>query len=149
MTSADQDAADGEPIEDVACGRCGTTRSRDWARGATAFFIWWLPGALLLLSVFVGGSYRLALWPAALAWMGVACLLNARNCQRLHCYFTGPYFLLLGLIGVLHGIGTLPLGSYGWAILSAAFVVGGLALTYIPERLHGRYRKPSESFFRQ
>jgi len=32
--------------------------------------------------------------------MGGACLVNAVRCGRLHCYVTGPFFLL-GAIGLV------------------------------------------------
>ena len=40
-----------------------------------------------------------------LAWMGVACLINSKRCRRVHCAFTGPWFLL--------GSGTLLLDLLG------------------------------------
>lgn len=79
------------------------------------------------------------IWLALLASMGTACLLNARRSRRLHCYHTGPYFLLLALIALLYGLRVLQLGARGWSILSVALVVGGAFLVYVPERLFGRY----------
>lgn len=122
------------------CARCDT-HGGDWARGKSALLIWCLPAVLALVSALMGGTYRLVVWPVALSWMGAACLLNARNCKRLHCYFTGPYFLLLALLGVLQDISVIRLGWFGWPILTGAFIVGGISLTYIPERLYGHYRK--------
>jgi hypothetical protein len=33
--------------------------------------------------------------------MGIACLANAARCRRVHCYLTGPLFLLAALYVVL------------------------------------------------
>jgi hypothetical protein len=65
--------------------------------------------------------------------MGVACLLNVRRCGRTHCYFTGPFFLVLAAMGLLYGLGVLPLGARGWSTLSLALVIGSVVIL-------GRYR---------
>ncbi len=72
--------------------------------------------------------------------MGVVCLINARRCGRVHCYVTGPFFLLLAVVALLHGLDVFPLGSNGWRAMLAALVIGGACLTYVPEWLFGRYR---------
>jgi hypothetical protein len=113
--------------------------SSDWARGTRFLWIWCLPIAMLWLSARIGGRFQIIAWPATLTWMGIACLLNARRCRRLHCYLTGPYFLLLALMAFLYGLGVLHLGARGWSVLSVALVVGGALLVYVPERLFGRY----------
>jgi hypothetical protein len=112
----------------------------DWARGTRLLLIWCVPGAILLLSALIDGPYRVILWPTLLTWMGVACLLNARRCRRLHCYLTAPYFLLLAVISLMHGTGLLPVGERGWLMLSIALLLGGPFLVYVPERVFGRYR---------
>ncbi len=111
----------------------------DWARGKRLLLIWCLPLAGLLISNQVGGLIQIIAWPTLLTWMGIACVLNARGCRRLHCYLTGPFFLLLALISLLYGLGTVPLGSRGWSTLSLVLLVGGLFLFYVPEWLFGRY----------
>ena len=58
-------------------------------------------------------------WTISLVIMGVTCLVNARNCGRIHCYFTGPFFLLIALITMLAGIGVRPLSGSEWEALSA------------------------------
>ena len=50
-------------------------------------------------------QYFVIVWPTVLTSMGVACFLNARRCGRIHCYFTGPLFLVLAGIGLLYGLG--------------------------------------------
>lgn len=119
---------------------CDTCRGRDWAGDRRALLIWCLPAAIMLVTALVDATYLVVVWPSVLAWMGVACLLNARRCSRLHCYLTGPYFLLLGVVALLHGLDVFPLGPNGWHALLLAFVIGGAFLTYVPEWLFGRYR---------
>ena len=121
-----------------------TVNPRDWAHGRGFLWIWCLPGAMLLVSAWIGGRFQIIAWPVLLTWMGAACLLNARRCRRLHCYLTGPYFLLLALICTLYGLGILPLGARGWSSISVALVVGGAFLVYVPERLFGRYLRSKE-----
>jgi hypothetical protein len=115
---------------------------RDWTGGARGLLTWCLPIALLLLSPLLGGRYLVFVWPTALTFMGVACLLNARRCRRVHCYATGPFFLVLAGVALLYGLGVLPLGANGWGRLSAILVVGSLLLTCGSEWLLGRYLPP-------
>lgn len=77
--------------------------------------------------------------------MGLGCLRNALRCRRLHCYFTGPLFLLLAVLSLLHGTGGVDLGSNGWGWIGGFALVGGVGLTVLPERLWGRYRSPAEA----
>lgn len=125
-----------------SCTDC-EAETRDWARGTRLLLIWYVPIVTLVTSSWIGGRYLVTLWPALLTWMGVACLLNARRCHRLHCYLTGPYFLLLALAALLHGLDIVPLGDGGWSMLSLALVVGGSFLIYVPEWALGRYRSPA------
>ena len=111
---------------DLTCGRAG-------------LLLWVLPVIVLGVSAGFGGLYAAVAWPPLLVLMGVACLVNARRCGRLHCYVTGPYFLLLAAVALLYSLGFLPLGPGGWQWLTSALLVGGCALTCIPEWLFGRY----------
>ena len=65
----------------------------------------------------MGTRYLVIVWPGLLTFMGVTCLVNARHCGRIHCYFTGPFFLVLA----------------------------GVALCWVPEWILGRYRSSSNS----
>ena len=112
----------------------------DWARGLRAWLTWGIPVAILVISP---ERYFVIVWPVALTFMGVACLLNARRCGRIHCYATGPFFLLLAILGLLYGVGVLPLGARGWTRLSIALVIGSGVLLCVPEWVFGRYRSSS------
>jgi hypothetical protein len=123
----------------------GTGSSRvegraDWASGLRGCLTWGVPIAILLATPSVGERYLVIVWPTLLTFMSVACWLNARRCGRIHCYATGPFFLLLAGLALLYGIGVLPLGAHGWSTLSAVLTIGTVVLFCVPEWLFGRYR---------
>lgn len=119
-----------------------TPASRDWASGARAWLLWGVPIAALMLGSLLPVRYLVVLWPVVLTFMGVACLLNARGCGRLHCYFTGPFFLLMAAVALLYGLDLIPLGPHGWNILGLILLIGGVGLCCGPEFFLGRYRRP-------
>lgn len=84
-------------------------------------------------------GFRAIVWPAALIWMGGACLANARRCRRTHCRFTGPFYLLMAALVVAYAGGALPIGPYGWAILGAMTIVGTAVLWWASERIWGLF----------
>ena len=109
-----------------------------------AFLVWWLPAIAIVVTAGnkeVSGALRTAVWTAALAVMGVACLVNAARCRRMHCYLTGPFFLLMALVTLLYGLGVLPLGARGWSGIGLIVLVGAIVLCCLPEMLWGKYRK--------
>lgn len=116
--------------------RC-TSPHADWAQGLRGCLTWGIPAALLMISP-VG--YFVIVWPVVLTFMGIACVLNARRCGRVHCYFSGPLFLLLAGAGLLYALGALPLGPRGWSTLSMALVIGSAVFICVPEWILGRYR---------
>ncbi|HEV2333041.1 MAG TPA: hypothetical protein VGV16_07740 [Gammaproteobacteria bacterium] len=120
---------------DGACAVDG----RDLSSGCKGLLIWGIPIVLLGVSAGLGGVYPVFAWPPLLAFMGGVCLLNARRCGRRHCYYTGPYFLILALLSLLYGLGLLPLGPKGWQWLSSALAIGACILWCVPEWLSGRY----------
>lgn len=111
-------------------------------RRLTLVLLWGLPAVLMLLSATLarGGLVTLT-WTVALAAMGAACLINARGCGRMHCFFTGPYFLIMAVFSLLHGAERLPLGPNGWLLLGIATAAGGFFLWIVPEWHWGRYRR--------
>jgi hypothetical protein len=86
------------------------------------------------------------MWAIALVWKGVACLANAARCGRTHCYFTGPYFLVLAVVTALHGFQIVWLGAYGWLWLGLMIVAGGGALWFVTERVWGKFFKVPKTF---
>lgn len=108
-----------------------------------ALFAFWLPA--VAIAVFANSRFttteRTIIWTVALATMGVACIANALRCGRVHCYLTGPFFLLMAVVTVLYGVGALPLGRNGWGYIGLAIVVGAVALCCLPEMIWGKYRR--------
>jgi peptidoglycan/LPS O-acetylase OafA/YrhL len=114
-----------------------------------AVLVFWIPAVAMVVSGSsgVGTSWRTIVWTVALATMGAACIANALRCGRVHCYLTGPFFLLMALVALLFGLGIVPLGPRGWNILGVVILVGAIALCCLPEMLFGKYRKsrPAEN----
>src|SRR6266516_357709 len=84
---------------------CGPDR-RDLISGtSTQVLLWRLPAAAIVASSLLKDSpLKAGIWTAAFGQTGIACLLNASRCGRLHCYFTGPLFLLGGGASLLRGL---------------------------------------------
>ena len=114
------------------------SEAEDWTRSRRGELVGWgLPIAAMIVGAVL--EMQAALWPPALAWMGLACLANARRCGRMHCFFTGPFFLAMAALALLVGLGFVSLGEGSWSWIGGATLVGAVLLTYLPERLWGRY----------
>ena len=123
----------------------GRVTERDWAgRLSGLVLVWGLPIGAMLGAIALDPLPKTLVWMAALGWMGVACLLNARRCGRTHCYYTGPFFLIMILPVALHGFAVMPLGPDGWQWLGMAVGIGGGCLWCLTEAAFGRYRKGDE-----
>ena len=85
-------------------------------------------------------TWRTIIWGVALGIMGVGCVVNALRCARVHCYVTGPFFLLMALLSLLYGFGLLPLGRNGWNLIGLVVLIGAVVLCCVPEMFLGRYR---------
>ena len=85
-------------------------------------------------------SHLMLIAAVSLLVMGAACLANAARCGRLHCYFTGPLFLLGAVASLLRGLDIvfLPWSWIGYVLL------GGTLLAYVPEWIRGRYSSQRE-----
>ncbi len=75
------------------------------------------------------------LWTPAFIVAGAACVVNAAQCGRVHCYITGPLYLLAAVATLLAGMGFVPLRS-SWI---GGVVLGGTILAYVPEWVRGKY----------
>ncbi len=119
----------------------GPPERRDWVSGPASYVLaWGLPSAAMVAAIWAAPGLRAVVWAAALVWMGTACLVNARRCGRVHCRFTGPFFLVMALVVALHGLGAIPFGPRGWAWIGIAIALGTAAIWILSERLMGRYR---------
>ena len=108
--------------------------SNDFVERKIAWFLWGIPKGMLVVGVFWSQA-RLWLWVPALLVGGTACLVNAARCGRLHCYFTGPLYLLAALATVLSSLRIVPL-RWGWIL---AAVVTGIVFAYTLEGIRGKY----------
>ncbi len=112
-----------------------TCTRKDFTRSSIAWLLWGLPAAALILGSLVAPGPRMLLWTPAFAVAGVACVVNAAHCGRVHCYVTGPLYLLAAIATLLAGMEFVPLRS-SWI---GGAVVGGTILAYVPEWVRGRY----------
>lgn len=108
----------------------------DLTRGWSAVLLWGTPVVALVAGLHFPPA-RLALWLPALLVIAVACLQNAARCGRVHCYLTGPFFLLAALyvaLSAFHLVSMQP-GIFLNIILAVAVLA---CLAEIP---FGKYRK--------
>jgi hypothetical protein len=121
-----------------------TSNSRDiLSTPWLSFALFWLPGIAIVVTARPGFSsgWRTVVWVAALTTIGAACIANAVRCRRVHCYITGPFFLVMAVLTLLYGVSVLPLGRNGWKLISLALLVGAIAFCCLPELFFGKYRK--------
>ncbi len=113
--------------------------SRPWLAGA----VFWLPAAVIVLSgnLNIGNRWQAGVWAVCLGIMAAGCLVNALRCGRTHCYFTGPFLILMGLASLAYGFGALPLGTSGWTWIGGVTLGGAVLLGFVPELLFGTYRR--------
>ena len=107
------------------------------------FTLYWLP-AIAILAVGplpISNGWRAVVWAVALAILGMACIVNALRCGRVHCYITGPFFLLMAPAALVYGLGILHFGGNGWNLLGLIGLIGTIACWYVPEMFLGKYRK--------
>jgi hypothetical protein len=119
-------------------------KSRDLlSRPRRALIVFWIPAIAIVVAgqPAFSGHLRTVVWPVALTVMGAACIANALRCGRVHCYVTGPFFLLMALAALLYGLGVVRLGRNGWNLVGLTTLIGALALCCLPEMLFGKYRK--------
>ena len=98
---------------------------------------WWFPQCAILAALLLPPNVRSAIWIVALAWMGTACLMNARRCGRTHCRFTGPFYLAL-IVPTL-ALRALSVGFYGWLALGLLIIGGSKLIWWATERAWGKF----------
>lgn len=120
--------------------RCSVPDQRDLTgRRLEGFVLWQLPLIVFVAGMLVGPIWRTALWTAALAVAGTACVANAARCGRLHCFFTGPFYLLVAVATLTYGLGVLPPGPRGWGWIGLVVALGNCFFGYVPEWIWGKY----------
>ncbi len=75
-------------------------------------------------------------WAVGFAVMGTTCLVNALRCGRVHCWFTGPWFLLAAVLTVLRYLEVIRIS---WSTILNAGLLGALLLFFVSENIWGRY----------
>jgi hypothetical protein len=93
----------------------------------------------MFAGLFVPVTPRSAIWIIALAWMGTACILNARRCRRTHCRYTGPYYLAMIAPTLALASGIVSAGFYGWLGLGVLILAGGKIIWWATERAWGQF----------
>ena len=120
---------------------CGSPQRDVLYSGTKMFLFCCLPAFAFAVGFFVSPALRTVLWTLSLGFMGTLCLLNASRCGRIHCYFTGPFFILGAIASLGYGIGLLPFGPSGWKWIGNITIIGAIVFSAIPEFVFGRYRR--------
>jgi hypothetical protein len=93
----------------------------------------------MLLALPLNPIWRAVVWVTMLAWMGAACVMNARRCGRTHCRYTGPFFLVMAGLVAVHIAGFVPLGSQPWLVLAIMIAGGNALIWWGSESVYGTY----------
>ncbi len=109
-------------------------RETDLVGSRLGWLVWGLPSALFLVGIALGAA-RPWLWIPSLAVAGSACVANASRCGRLHCFVTGPLFLLGALATLLDASGLVMI-DWRWILVAVAV---GTAAGYGLEWVRGKY----------
>jgi hypothetical protein len=118
---------------DNACGR------NDLVERKISWVLWRVPLVAFVVGTFLQPLPRMLLWTPALLLAGGACVINATNCGRIHCFITGPLYLLAATLTVL---GALEVVSVPWALIAFG-VPAGTIIAYAAEQVLGKYRTAS------
>jgi hypothetical protein len=102
--------------------------------------LWCIPAAALIAGLSLPGI-RFWLWGPSFLVMGIACVANARQCHRTHCYLTGPLFLTAAAYVGLAALRIVPLRA--GLLLNVVFALTLLA--FLAEIPLGRYRRRKDS----
>jgi hypothetical protein len=91
----------------------------------------------MLAALFLSVPVRAVVWTVALIWMGSACILNAKQCGRTHCRYTGPYYLAM-IVPVI-ALGIIASGTYAWIALGVVIIGGSKLIWWATERAWGKF----------
>ena len=110
----------------------------DLVCGKSAILLWYLPAFALIVGLNWAPA-RAWLWIPAFFVMGAACLVNAARCGRLHCFVTGPVYLLAAIYVALTAFGLAPIHPNIFLLI----VLGITICAFVAERPLGIYRSKS------
>jgi|SRR5882672_7234248 len=114
----------------------------DWVHRPGPGFVWWcLPLVVGLAANFFTLSPRTTttIWMVSFVWMGTGCILNARRCHRLHCYISGPAFLLGAAALGLFAAGITVLGPPHSPNNIVGVTLSVALLSFVPEMIWRKY----------
>jgi hypothetical protein len=109
-------------------------RQTDLAGRRIGWLVWGVPAVFIALGIGWDAA-RAWLWVPSLVFAGTACIANASRCGRLHCFITGPVYLLAAITALLDGTHLVRV-AWPWIL---ALVVGGTLVGYGLEWVRGRY----------
>ena len=119
---------------------CLTPRNDLLGSHWATWLLWIGPWVLIIVSGNAANTTHTIIWTGCFAFSGTACLINARRCARLHCFYTGPLFLLAAVASLLYGLGIISLGPNGWNWILCVAITGTLLACCGLETLFGKYR---------
>ena len=122
-----------EAAPDLTSSCC---KPNDLVSQKRGILVWCLP----TVALFVGLAWRdkfAWFWIPSFLIMGIGCLVNARRCSRLHCYFTGPVFVVAAIYVALAAANILPMSPGTFLVTVLAIAI----LACLAEVPFGRYRK--------
>lgn len=83
-------------------------------------------------------EWTVGILASGFAWMGVGCAINARRCGRRHCFYASPILLLGAVLVLLVGCSVVDFDPDGLIYVTWG-TFAGVLLTFLPERLFGKY----------
>ena len=105
-----------------------------------------LPVVVIALSgsLHIGNQWQAVVWATCFGIMAAGCLINARRCGRVHCYFTGPFLALMAFASLSYGLAWPPWRIGGWNWIGGVTLGGAVLLGCLPELFFGRYWRRDE-----
>jgi len=117
-------------------------KSLDNVTRPVRFILFWgipLAGLLGANFITVMPILRASVDIIAFAWLGIACLFNALQCNRVHCWFTGPWLVLVAIgLFAYEFLDIRPAGISFPDIINMGSVIA-VILWFIPELIFGKY----------
>src|SRR5215472_6260196 len=116
-------------------------QNKDFVRQPVSFVFWWgLPIAIGVAADILHLPFQLgaALCAFLFLWMATGCIINAMRCHRLHCYISGPVFLLGAMFAASAALGFFAISPRLFQTVVGAALILAL-LSFVPEFVWKRY----------
>ena len=116
--------------------------ARDNARDPVRWMLFWgIPiGAMVLTNLLpLTAPVKMGAIIVSFAWIGVACLVNAMRCSRVHCWFTGPWCLLTSLLLLANVLAVPFITDFSFTVMANIGGAVAFALWLLPELFLGKY----------